>query len=271
MLRLGWFSTGRGEGSRGLLETALEAMDRGYLPARIAFVFVNRDPGEHEGSDRYMELVRSRGIPLLTLSSRRFRRERGARTFDEVRPDYDREVMARLEGLPFDIGVLAGYMLIAGPEMCRRYTLLNLHPAPPGGPAGTWQEVVWDLIARRAERAGAMVHRATEEVDRGPVVGYATFPIRGGEWEPLWAEVEGTPVEELKALRGEELPLFRAIRRAEMVRERPLLVETLRALALGEVRLEGQQVVDRSGRPIPGLDLGPRVEAWLARPPWEGD
>ena len=269
MLRLAWFSTGRGEGSRGLLQTALEAIAHRYLPARIVVVFVNREPGEHEGSDRYMDLVRAQGLPLVCLSSRRFRRERGARSFEEVRRDYDRAVMDRLKDYEFDVGVLAGYMLIAGPELCRRYTLLNLHPAPPGGPAGTWQEVIWTLIARRAERAGAMVHIATEEVDRGPVVGYFTFPIREGEFAPLWQEVEGVPVEDLKARYGEDLPLFRAIRQAEMVRERPLLVETLRALALGEVRIQGQQVLDRQGRPIPGLDLGPRVDAWLAGPPWE--
>jgi len=270
VLRLAWFSTGRGEGSRGLLQTALEAIAHRYLPARIVVVFVNREPGEHEGSDRYMDLVRSQGIPLLTLSSRRFRRERGARSFEEVRRDYDRAVVDLLRNYAFDVGVLAGYMLIAGPELVGRYTLLNLHPAPPGGPAGTWQEVIWTLIAQRAERAGAMVHLATEEVDRGPVVGYFTFPIQGGEFAPLWQAVEGMPVEDLKARYGEDLPLFWAIRRAEMVRERPLLVETLRALALGEVHIRGRQVQDRHGRPIPGLDLGPRVDTWLASPPWEG-
>ena len=68
-LRLGWFSTGRGEGSRGLLTAALDAIDSGRLNAQIEFVFVNRERGQHEGTDRYMDLVESRGIPLVTLSS----------------------------------------------------------------------------------------------------------------------------------------------------------------------------------------------------------
>ena len=37
-----------------------------------------------------------------------------------------------------DLSLLAGYMLIISPEMCRRYPLINLHPAAPDGPKGTW-------------------------------------------------------------------------------------------------------------------------------------
>ena len=47
------------------------------------------------------------------------------------RLDYDREVMRRLEGFRPDLCVLAGYMLIVGPEMCQKYDMLNLHPAAP--------------------------------------------------------------------------------------------------------------------------------------------
>ena len=35
MLRLGWFSTGRGEGSRGLFTCVKDAIDRGELAAEI--------------------------------------------------------------------------------------------------------------------------------------------------------------------------------------------------------------------------------------------
>ena len=51
MLRLGWFSTGRGEGSRGLFTCVKDAIDRGELDAEISFVFCNREAGEHAGSD----------------------------------------------------------------------------------------------------------------------------------------------------------------------------------------------------------------------------
>lgn len=265
MLRLGWFSTGRGEGSRGLLRTVMEQVLSGGLQARILFVFCNREPGEHEGSDRFMEMVKGYGLPLLTLSSRRFKRERGAEAFAQVREDYDREVARLIAPFDPDYCVLAGYMLIASEELTARYPMLNLHPAPPGGPAGTWQEVIWHLIREGAREGGAMVHLATPEVDRGPVVAYCTYPVRGPAFDPLWEEVRGRPVEELQASPGEGLPLFQAIRREGLRRERPLLVETLRALAQGRVRVERGRVVDGQGNPIPGLCLNREVEAWLAR------
>ena len=58
--------------------------------------------------------------------------------------------MNRLQGFHPDLCVLAGYMLIVGEEMCQRYNMINLHPAAPGGPTGTWQEVIWQLIDSKA-------------------------------------------------------------------------------------------------------------------------
>ena len=45
MLRIGWFSTGRGEGSKALLRAAMDAIQKGDLKAEIAFVFCNRERG----------------------------------------------------------------------------------------------------------------------------------------------------------------------------------------------------------------------------------
>jgi phosphoribosylglycinamide formyltransferase-1 len=46
--------------------------------------------------------------------------------------------------------------------------MINLHPAAPGGPTGTWQEVIWQLIEGRAVETGVMMHLVTPELDRGP-------------------------------------------------------------------------------------------------------
>ena len=85
MLRIGWFATGRGEGSRGLLRFVADAIGEGRLDARIEFVFSNREPGEAEGSDAFFELVRAYGLPLVTLSSARYRREHGGRPMSQHR------------------------------------------------------------------------------------------------------------------------------------------------------------------------------------------
>ena len=83
--------------------------------------------------------------------------------------------------VPYGLGalVMAGYMLIASPAVCRRYAILNLHPALPDGPTGTWQEVIWQLLDEGAAETGAMIHRATAELDRGPVISLFRLPIAG--------------------------------------------------------------------------------------------
>ncbi len=272
-LRLGWFATARGETSRKLLAAACDAIDSGRLHARIAVVFCNRAPGEDPNTDLFLEQVRSRGLPLVCLSSRDFRRRLGApiarkdQPLPDWRRDYDREVMRRLEPYPFDIGVLAGYMLIFGAEAAARYDLLNLHPAAPAGPKGVWQDVIWQLIESRAERAGVMMHLATPALDEGPVVTYCTYPIRGPAFDPLWAQIEGRSVDAIKAAEGESNALFLEVRRHGVAREIPLVVETLRAFAGGRLRIEGKRPVDAAGRALAGHDLTAEIERTVAGSP----
>ena len=206
MLKIGWFSTGRGPGSRGLLEFVQGHIRDGKLDARIQYVFSNRQPGEAEGSDEFFGLVRGYEIPLVTLSSAGFRRSRG-RPWAELRQDFDRRAIGLIEPYQVDVCVLAGYMLILGGEMCRRYPFLNLHPALPDGPVGTWQEVIWELIETRAPRTGAMIHLATEQVDRGPVLSYCTVPLRGGPFDALWEEAGAAgPAGSKEENRGRSFP-----------------------------------------------------------------
>ncbi|MBI2170437.1 MAG: hypothetical protein HYU30_00220 [Chloroflexi bacterium] len=195
MLRLGWFSTGRGEGSRNLLRFIQRHITSGHLPAAIDFVFCNRDLGEAEGSDQFHALVRSYNIPLVTLSSDRFRREHKTRQFDQVREQYDAQVLRRLEGFAPDLVVLAGYMLFTAAELCTRYRMLNLHPAAPGGPMGAWQSIVWRLIEEKAKESGIQVQLATMALvaaDRRSVPRRGQGHLLGGA-SPLPAHPPGGP------------------------------------------------------------------------------
>ncbi len=245
-----------------MLRTTVEAIQRGDLQAQIDFVFSNREPGEAEGSDRYFQQVSDYGFPLVCHSSRRFRAERGARV-SEDREAFDREAAALLEGFHPDICVMAGYMLILSPLLCNRFSLVNLHPALPDGPAGTWKQVIWDLIGQKAGQSGAMVHLVTEAVDEGPPLSYARFPLRGAGFDEAWREVEGKSLEALQRDPGEELTLFRLIRQAGVLRERPLLLATLEALADGRLRIEEGAVLAQEGGETP-LCLDEQVEAALA-------
>jgi len=261
MLRLGWLSTGRDEAARALLKTVRDAIGRGEVKAEIAFVFSNREPGEAGETDLFFAQVKGYRIPLLTLSS-----STSGISIPSRRLEYDKKVMGKLGRFKPDLLVLAGYMLILGEEMCRRYPAINLHPAAPGGPKGIWQEVIWQLIRERARASGVMMHLVTPELDRGPAVTFCTYPLRGEMLDPLWNEVEKLPWDEVRA-RGESLPLFRAIREEGLKREFPLIVATLQAFGDGEVRIEGEKVLDRLGRPIAGHDLTAEIEKAVGAKP----
>jgi phosphoribosylglycinamide formyltransferase-1 len=266
--RIGWFSTGRGAGSLGLLRTVQEAILKGELDARIEFVFCSREYGETAATDNYLETVKGYGIPLIPFSYQAYRAIRGMPNPDPAQPlpqwrlDYDQEVMRRLDGFDPDLCVLAGFMLITGPEMCFKYDIINLHPAVPDGPAGTWQQVIWKLIEARAERSGVKMHVAIPELDAGPTATYCTFAIRGSAFDALWEEFEGKSVTEIKNTQGEDNALFKAIRRHGAVRELPLVVATLRAFSEGRVKITPEKrVVDAAGGPIGGYDLTEEIDA----------
>jgi phosphoribosylglycinamide formyltransferase-1 len=265
--KLGWFATGRGEGSRGILQAVYKSITSGELDAEIEFVFCNRERGETEATDIFIDMVEGYGIPLVMYSYRDYREARGMSRPDPSEPlpqwriDYDREVMRRLEGFNPDLCVLAGYMLINGPELSYKYDFLNLHPAAPEGPAGTWQQVIWYLIETRAERQGVKMHVAIPELDVGPTATYCTFSIHGRAFDKYWEEIKGKSIEEIKQEQGTENRLFKAIREHGYVRETPLIIATLRAFSRGEVKITpDKQVVDASGRPIKGYDLSAEID-----------
>lgn len=265
--KLGWFATGRGQGSRGILQAAQEAMAAGELDAQIEFVFCNRGRGETEATDGFLDMVTGYGIPLVTFSYRDYREARGMANPDPSKPmppwriDYDIEVMRRLEVFNPDLCVLAGYMLINGPELSYKYDFLNLHPAAPEGPAGTWQKVIWQLIKTGAERQGVKMHVAIPELDVGATATYCTFPIRGGNFDRYWEEIRGKSVEEIKQKQGPENMLFKTIREHGYIREIPLIIATLKAFSRGEVRITPEkQVVDAGGKLTGGYDLSAEID-----------
>ena len=266
MLTIGWFSTGRDEAARQLLQVVQQKINTGEIEGEITFVFSNREPGEAGESDLFFELVRSYRIPLICLSSDKFKKSRGITskavggTLPEWRLEYDREVMKRLEGFRPDLCVLAGYMLIVGEEMCRRYDMINLHPATPEGPKGSWQEVIWTLLENKATESGVMMHLVTPELDRGPVITYCTYPIKGEPFDKYWREIGSRSIADIKEKQGENNALFKLIRRHGLTREFPLIVSTLRAFGRGEVKIEDGRVLDRRGKPISGYDVSHEVD-----------
>jgi formyltetrahydrofolate hydrolase len=170
--------------------------------------------------------------------------------------------MRRLAAFPKpELCVMAGYMLVIGPEMCSRFTIINLHPAAPDGPAGAWQEVIWKLIDQRAEASGVMMHLVTPELDKGPVVSYCRFPIRGPAFDQLWQQVGDRTSTNIKGAEGESNVLFREIRRHGAARELPLIAGTVKAFSKGLVAVANDTIVNCAGKTIKGYDLSADIDA----------
>jgi len=251
--KIGWFSTGRGPGSRGLLKTTLENISSGIINAQISFVFCSREQGEAEGSDLYLKMVKDYGLKLVSFSSRKFKPEMRTQGKDNLnimrqwRIAYDREIMSRLNHYQSDINVLAGYMLIVGDEMCEKYDLINLHPAAPDGPAGTWQEVIWKLIEERVTQSGVMIHLVTKHLDEGPPITFCTFPLRDLSIDPLWKrhvqKLKGKSLNQIIKEEGGNNELFKEIRKRGVTRELPLIVQTLKTFSEGKIKIKDKQVI----------------------------
>lgn len=272
MLRLGWFSTGRGPGSRNLLKAVMDGKLSGDLDVEVSFVFCNWTNEEEDNPRRderrkFFDMVEGYGIPLVTVSWKEFEPELRATDEAAWRDKYGMALRDAVEPYGFDLGILAGYMLWMDDETCRRFDMLNLHPALPDGPKGTWQEVIWQLIGEGADRQGAMMHVCTEDWDRGAAITYCGFPIRGGDYDALWEGMERklrtSTLDEIRAAEGQDEPLFRRIREDGAMRELPLITETIRAFAEGRVRIEGKRPVTAGGTVAGPVDLSDMVDRAL--------
>ncbi len=224
-----------------LVQRIQEAIDQGQIPgAEIAGVFCHRHKGEDRETDEFLAWCQERHLPTICVSSRELRSTRPA----DWREELGREARRRLADLNADLHLLVGYMLWLDDETCEQLSLLNLHPALPGGPVGTWQEVIEQLMATGATSTGAtmqLIRPGVENRDQGTPVTFFQFPI----------------TKEMS---------FDQIRQQGFMREPILLVETLRALAEGEIRIQGHQVIGPSGEPLTGgYDLTVIVNQLLAQ------
>ena len=222
-----------------LIQRIHGAVQRGGIPqAGISAVVCNRIRGEDPETDEFLDWCDGQGLSVISVSSQRLRRSFPSRVLG-TGPHTWREELGRrfrelLSPYPAEVHLLVGYMLWVDDITAAELALLNLHPALPGGPIGTWQQVI-----RAIQFQGAIEHGATMQLirpgrqnrDRGVPVAFFRFPV--------------TP--EMRA--AGQLDQIRA---AGFHREPILLIETLKALARGDIRLgEG-----------PEWDLTEAVESW---------
>ncbi len=283
-LKIGWFSTGRDPAARNLLKAVNDYIIQEKLPAEISWAFCHRETGdgpfneEYKQREMFFDLAAGLSIPVATLSHVKFlpelrkkgviesvTAEKASSALHEWRDRFGMEVVRVVSMMSeVDLIVMAGYMLIIGKPELEAFDMVNIHPALPWGPKGTWQEVIHQIIAEDASEQGIMVHLVTGELDRGPVISYSRFPIKGQEWDEFWTKWKvdiqtGAGVE-----KRESHPLFRKIRHEGEIRELPLLNAAIRELAIGEIVVRNKKIFAHGGTQESGLDLTSVIEKYIS-------
>jgi phosphoribosylglycinamide formyltransferase-1 len=133
------------------------------------------------------------------------------------RPAFDRAVLDVLEAAGIEVVVLAGYLLLLGPEIVQAFPgrIVNVHPALLPAFPGTTS--VADALAWGVKVTGVTVHLVDEELDHGPVVFQEAVTVKDDDdWDALEARIHEV--------------------------EHRLLRAAVRALVEGRLALEGRRV-----------------------------
>lgn len=97
--------------------------------------------------------------------------------------EYDKALLAAVEGTGADLIVLAGFLVKIPGEMVRRYPMriLNIHPSLIPSFCGTGfygLKVHEAALARGVKVTGATVHFVDEDMDTGPIVMQKAVSVR---------------------------------------------------------------------------------------------
>ncbi len=160
-----------------------------------------------------IERARQAGIETFLLSHKAF----------ASREDFDRALVAELRKHQVELVVLAGFMRVLTPAFLEAFPhrVINIHPALlPAFPGMHAQKQALDYGAKLA---GCTVHFVDAGTDTGPIIAQAAIPILPGDDDA-------------------------ALSKRILDEEHRLLPAVVRAIAVGQVRVEGRLVcVDLPG------------------------
>lgn len=272
-LRLGWFSSGRDEAARNILRTVMHNKEKGLLDISIAFVFSDWEEGEDPSHpnfaerQRFFDLVRAYDLPLITLSWLKIKESWSQDPTKDWRACFGKKMRTMVYGRPFELGVLAGYSTPMDVDSCTRFDLVVLYPTLPGGPRGSREEVVGQVIGERAARHGAMVHMCGPGQEGGTPITFCSFALSTPEYAPLWKELDallpGRSPHQLDKGGMESLGLFKRIVQEEERRELPLVTYTIKLFADGDVDIVNGRLLAEGVALTSALDLTRTVDRSL--------
>lgn len=273
-LRIGWFSTGHNVATRNLLKTVLDNKEQGLLDISVSFVFCDWEEGEAPSHpdfverNKFFDLVHSFEIPLITLSARKVKEQWKDDPSKDWRLCFGKKMRTMIYGRPFELGVLAGYAPGVDGDTCTRFDLIELRPSLPGGPKGTWQEVICQIIRSRAKRHGATIHLCTAS-GTGPPMTYCSYPLDAPEFALLWLELDamanGRSYEVLPSSEIERSRLFQRIRREDEARMIPFVTYTIKLFADGDLDIVNGKPMAEGANLTSAYDLTKMVDRSLAQ------
>jgi phosphoribosylglycinamide formyltransferase-1 len=199
MLTLGLLASHRGSNVRAVVEACRD----GRLDARPGIVISNN------ANSSVLEFATASKIPAYRIGGPLF-------ADDRVR---DEAILEELRRHDVDLVLLLGYMKLLGPKTTAAYRgrILNTHPAllPRYGGKGMYGARVHEAVLAAGEtETGVTVHLVDEEYDHGEIVAQCRVRVEHGD-----------TVESLSA--------------RVLEREHEFLVETLQAIASGQIALPG--------------------------------
>jgi len=188
------------------LQALLDACARGEIAGRVAIVISNN------GASGALRRARNAGVASCHLSS-----------FTHSTPAaLDAAVCAALTDARCDVVFLAGYLKRLGPTTLTAFRgrVLNTHPAllPKFGGEGMYGDCVHEAVLASGDtESGVSVHLVDAEYDTGPVIRQERVPV-------------------------EPTDTVASLRLRVRAREREVVIQTLAAIAAGELRLSSSAV-----------------------------
>ena len=152
-------------GTGSNLQAILDAIDAGELPTRVSLVLSNK-----AGAAGLARAERA-GVPAQAIDHRGF----------PDRASFDQAMIERIDAHGADTVVLAGFMRILSPGFVRHYQgrLINIHPSLLPKYPGL------NTHARALEAGdrehGCSLHFVTDELDGGPLIAQARFPVAAND------------------------------------------------------------------------------------------
>jgi len=136
------------------LQAIIDQSQNLNINGEIVLVFSNNE------NAYALERAKKHGIKSVNFNPRQF----------ESRQQYDKELLALLKNEKIDLIIMAGYLLLIGPEIIKEFPrrIINIHPALLPSFKGT--HGIRYAFDYGVKVTGVTVHFVEEELDAGPII-----------------------------------------------------------------------------------------------------